>query len=128
MNNYDNYEKDNEKGRNIPREETSKIYYELRIKELEGIIEDMKFEAKIKEDSMGIKKFGIARIIYEPDILKVQNNLNLNRDLAIEYLEKPEKEWITESIILAIRKNNLIRFTKDRNILTGYLYIGTPSA
>ena len=128
MYNYDNFEKDNEKGRNTPREETSKIYYELRIKKLERIIEDMKFEAKIKEGSMGIKKLGIARIIYEPDILKVQNNLNLDRDLAIEYLEKPEKEWITESIILAIRKNNLIRFTKDRNILTGYLYIGTPSA
>jgi len=124
MYNYDNYEKDNEKGRNIPREETSKIYYELRIKKLERIIEDMKFEAKIKEGSMGIKKLGIARIIDESDIIKVQNSLNVDRDSAIEYLEKTEKEWITESIILAIREKNLIEFTKDGNKIIGTLLVG----
>ena len=124
MYNYDNYEEDNEKGRNIPREETSKIYYELRIKELEGIIEDMKFEPKIKEGSMGIKKLGIARIIGESDVIKVQNKLNIDRDSAIEYLEKTEKEWITESIILAIREKNLIEFTKDGNKIIGTLLVG----
>ena len=84
----------------------------------------MKFEAKIKEGSMGIKKLGVARIIGESDIIKVQNSLNVDRNSAIEYLEKTEKEWITESIILAIREKNLIEFTKDENKLIGTLLVG----
>jgi len=73
---------------------------------------------------MALKKLGIARIIGESDVIKVQNSLNVDRDSAIEYLEKTEKEWITESIILAIREKNLIEFTKDGNKIIGTLLVG----
>ena len=73
---------------------------------------------------MALKKLGIARLIDESNIIKVQNSLNIDRDSAIEYLEKPEKEWITESIILAIREKNLIEFTKDGNKIIGTLLVG----
>ena len=73
---------------------------------------------------MALKKLGIARLIDESNIIKVQNSLNIDRDSAIEYLEKTEREWITESIILAIREKNLIEFTKDGNKIIGTLLVG----
>jgi len=72
---------------------------------------------------MALKKLGIARIIVESDIIKVQNSLNVDRDLAIEYLEKTGKEWITRSICLAIEENNLINFERFENKISGYIEI-----
>lgn len=73
-------------------------------------------------------KVGIGREIFgenELELLSENNNSDAIESIKNSKIEK-EKEWITESIFLAIKKNELIRFEVIENNIFGSIVIEKP--